>query len=936
MAVRRPACIVLCSVTLTLAPGTRLGPYEITAQIGEGGMGEVYRATDTKLERQVAIKVLPQGFTEDKERLARFEREAKLLAQLNHPNIAQIYGLETSGATHALVMELVPGPTLADRLESGPLSLAESLSLALQIAQALEEAHEKGIVHRDLKPQNIKASDEGKAKVLDFGLAKAMDAGGSASSAVDFARSPTLMNSPTLTAVRGTQLGVILGTAAYMAPEQAKGRAVDKRADIWAFGVVLFEMLTGRQLFGGETASETIAEVLKQEIDFAALPVALPAGVERLLRRCLERDPQRRLRDIGEARIALEQALASGSPDVATAPLAPAEAPAVWRRVLPWAVAAAFAAAFVALWFAGRSPAAPSSRSPAVLALRLPAGLTLPLDNRGLYGQTGLIAISRDGRRIAFLAGPSDEASLHVRSLESAEVVAIAGTGGASSPFFSPDGRWIAYFAPGKLRKVAIDGGKPIDLADASLDRGGVWCPDGSIVFPSGVTSGLFRLPPGGGPPVALTTLDTANGERTHRWPALLPGGKEVAFTVGRIGLPGDYEAATIDAVDLATGRRRPLFRGASMVRFTPDGYALLAREGQVLALPLAGAAGESTEDAVQVLANVAGIAASGVLYFDVADNGTLIYAESDPGANQLDLAWLSRAGKLENFGLPPREYQSPKISPDGQRIAVTIGPSGGRSGDVWIHDPTNGALTKLSFEGRSWTPIWSRDGRDVTYATITASGADEFRTRPATGGAEPTTVRAFAEGRARQPVAWMPDGSLLAWEDAGNPAVGNVVYFPPGEREQLPIASTSAIEIQAAASPDGRFVAYAYDASGAGEIYVQPFPPTGAKWQVATGGSMPIWSLDGREIYYLQSQSMMAVPIATTGTFSVGAPRKLFDMPLEVLPSTDTTTNVDLARDGRFLVVRQTSQQNMSGHLVVALDWFDTLRRLAPLGPVR
>ncbi len=916
--------------------GQRLGPYEITAKLGEGGMGEVYRATDTKLKREVAIKVLPAAFTEDKERLARFEREAQLLAQLHHPNIASIFGLEESGGRRALVMELVEGPTLAERLEAGAFSITESLSTALQIALALEEAHEKGIVHRDLKPQNIKASSEGKAKVLDFGLAKAMDAGAGSLSAADLARSPTLMHSPTMTAVRGTELGVILGTAAYMAPEQAKGRAVDKRADIWAFGIVLFEMLTGRQLFGGETASETIAEVLKQEIDFTALPAALPAGVERLLRRCLERDPQRRLRDIGEARIALEQALAPGEGAGATAPPARPEAVAAWRRALPWTVAAVLAAAVVVLAIAIRSPTRTPPPATTVLAMDFPAGLALLLDDRGLYGQTGRIAISRDGRRVAFVAGANDEAMLYLRNLDSAGVVPIAGTTGASSPFFSPDGRWIGFFVPGKLRKVAVDGGKPIDLADASLDRGGVWCPDGSIVFPPNVTSGLVRLLPGGGPPVALSTLDAAQGERTHRWPAVLPGGKEVAFTVGRIGQPGDYESATIDAVDLATGRRRPLFRGASMVRFTPDGYALLAREGQVLALPLAGASGASTEDAVQVLSGVSGIAASGVLYFDVADNGTLVYAESDPGANQLELAWLDRSGTLESLGLPPREYQGPRISPDGKRIAVTIGPSGGRSGDVWIHDPASGALNKLSLEGRSWTPVWSRDGRDITYATILPTGEDQFRSRPATGGAEPQTVIEFDQGLARQPVAWMPDGSLLAWEDAGTPNGGNVVYFPPGAREPLPIARTPAIETQASASPDGRFVAYALDASGASEIYVQPFPPTGAKWQVATGGTMPVWSRDGRQLYFLAGRSLMAAPVTTIGGFSIGAPRKLLDMPPALVLLTDTTTNFDIAADGRFLVVRQTSQENTSGHLVVALDWFTTLQKLAPLPEAR
>jgi eukaryotic-like serine/threonine-protein kinase len=922
-----------------LSSGDRLGPYEISAKLGEGGMGEVYRATDSRLKREVAIKVLPAAFVEDKERLARFEREAQLLAQLNHTNIAQIYGLETSGATHALVMELVPGPTLAERLESGPLSLTESLSFALQIAQALEEAHEKGIVHRDLKPQNIKASSEGKVKVLDFGLAKAMDAGASAASAVDLARSPTLMNSPTLTAVRGTQLGMILGTAAYMAPEQARGAAVDKRADIWAFGVVFFEMLTGQRLFEGETVSDTLAAVLRQEIDWKLLPATTPQAIRSLLRRCLERNAKNRLHDIADARIVIDEVLSGRNEEflLPGATLSTARSPA--RRALPWTIAAgALALAATALFLRpeGRDAADSAARPTSVLTVRLPAELSLPLDNRGLYGQTGLIAISRNGRRIAFVAGPGDEPTLYLRDLDSSKVVPFDGTAGASSPFFSPDGRWIGYFSPGKLRKVAVEGGRPIDLADASLDRGGAWCPDGSIVFPSGVSSGLFRLPPGGGPPVELTTLDTAHGERTHRWPAVLPGGKEVAFTVGRVGLPGDYESATIDAVDLATGRRRALFRGASMVRFTPDGHALLAREGQVLALPLAGANGAGTDDAVQVVANVAGVAASGVLYFDVAEDGTLVYAESDPGANRLDLAWLTRSGALESLGLPPREYQGPKISPDGQRIAVTIGPSGGRAGDVWIHERASGALTKLSFEGRSWTPIWSLDGRNITYSTITAAGGDEFRTRPAAGGAEPRTIRAFGEGRARQPVAWMPDGSLLAWEDAGNPAVGNVVYFPPGAGDQIPIASTAAIEIQAAASPDGRFVAYSYDANGNGEIYVQPFPPTGSKWQVATGGFMPIWSRDGREIYYLQGDSLMAVPVTTAGAFAVGAPHRLFDMPPTVLASTDTTTNFDVAADGRFLVVRHTSQESMAGHLVVALGWFETLRQLAPLPAAR
>ncbi|MEO7794116.1 MAG: hypothetical protein ABIV06_05025, partial [Thermoanaerobaculia bacterium] len=508
--------------------------------------------------------------------------------------------------------------------------------------------------------------------------------------------------------------------------------------------------------------------------------------------------------------------------------------------------------------------------------------------------------------------------------------------GGASTPFFSPDGRWIGFFVPGKLRKIAVAGGKPIDVADASLDRGAVWCPDGSIVFPPSVSSGLMRLSAGGGAPQPLTELDVASGERTHRWPAVLPGGKEVAFTVGRVGQPGDYEESAIDAVDLATGKRRPLFRGASMVRFTSTGHALLGREGQVLALPVAGAMGGSTEDAVQVLRSVAGVPASGIVHFDVSENGTLVYVENDPGRANLELAWMSRSGTLESLGLPAREYQVPKISPDGRRIAVTVGPGGGRAGDVWILELASQAFTRLTFEGRSWTPVWTRDGREITYSSLSASGGEQFKQRPADGSAEPRTLHEFSNGLARQASAWMPDGSLLSWEDGGSGSVGNLVYFPPGAREEVPFARTPAIEIGAAVSPDGRYVAYTYDNTGLRELHVRPFPPTGASWQVASGGSVPIWSTDGRELFFIQGRSMMVAPVSTSGNFTSGVPRRLFEVPPEVIMTSDTTTNFDIAPDGRFLVIRQSSKEDMARHVVIALDWFETLRKAAPISTGR
>ncbi len=907
--------------------GSRLGSYEITAKLGEGGMGEVYRAHDTKLKRDVAIKVLPAAFTEDKERLARFEREAQLLAQLHHPNIASIFGLEESDGTRALVMELVDGPTLAERLEGGHLPLGESLAIARQIAEALEEAHDKGIIHRDLKPQNIKASREGKVKVLDFGLAKAMDPAGAASGAGSASQ---LAASPTLT-LGATQMGVILGTAAYMSPEQAKGLAVDRRADIWAFGVVLFEMLTGKRLFEGDSVPETLAGVLKTEIDLAKLPDDTPPAIRRLLRRCLERDSRERLRDIGEARIALREALDPGAVGTARAPDSASPAPMSPSRALPWLIAALLVGALV--WSLARGGTTPgsatgASRSP-VLALRLPQGLSIPLDDRGIYGQTAVLAIAPDGAQVAFLEGAGN-GPIYLRGIESDELRPLEGTAGASSPFFSPDGRWVGYFSPGKLRKIAVDGGRPIDLADSTLDRGAVWCPDGSIVYAPNATGGLFRLPPGGGTPVALTEVNAGAGERTHRWPAVLPGGAEVAFTVGVAGRPGDYEQSRIEVVELASGKRRPFLTGASVVRFTASGLVLLGRQGQVLATPLAGLSPATVESAKQVLKNVAGVPASGIVHFDVASDGTLVYAERDPHADELDLVWFGPDGKTEPLGVPKAEYSVLRISPNGRRVAMSIGPGGGRGGDIWVFDLATKASSKLTFDGASDAPVWTSGGDEVLFRTALPSGTEEFRQRPADGSREARTIAQFADARARGPIGYMADGSLLFWEDGGTGSAGNLLFLPPGanaDRAQ-PFASTAAIEIQPAISPNGRFVAYSIDATGQPEVYVQPFPPTGAKWQVASGATLPLWSRDGRELYFARDEVLWVAPVSLAGSFSMGAPREVTRIPLNLALAFDTSRSFDIALDGRLLAVRASSTARTNEHLVVVLNWFEKLRR--------
>jgi serine/threonine-protein kinase len=907
---------------VTLTAGARIASYEIVEPIGAGGMGEVFRARDTRLNRDVAIKVLPVAFAHDKERVARFRREAQVVASLNHPNIAAIYGFEEADGVTAIALELVPGEDLAQRLVRGALPVDEALAIARQIAEGLEAAHERGIVHRDLKPANIKITPDGAVKILDFGLAKAYEEEGSSSDA--------LANSPTM-ARPMTSEGMILGTAAYMSPEQARGKPVDKRSDVWSFGVVLLEMLTGERLFGGETVSDTLAAVLRGPVELADLPPGTPTEVRRLLTRCLERDPRKRLRDIGEARVALDSTAVTLIDGVAATKGATVARFPTILRLLPWAIAGLLLVAFAWAFRRGASHGSVSAvRSPS-LALYLPAGLAIPTDDRGIYGQTDVLAVARDGSRIAFIeaAYGKGNGSIFVRDLETAEFRRLENTQGASSPFFSPDGRWIGHFTPGKLRKISVEGGSPVDLADTNLDRGGVWAPDGSIIYAASATSGLLLLPSGGQPRV-LTKLDPARGERTHRWPAMLPGGREVAFTIGTLGQPGNYESSAIDAVDIETGKRRPLFRGASRVRFTTTGLALLGRNGQVVALPLDGARGQTVEDARPVLRNVAGVPASGVVHFDVSNDGTLVYAESDPHADELELAWYSRAGEATPLGLPQGQYRMIRFSPDGSKIVLAVGAGGGRGGDIWVYDLGSGAVNKLTFDGVSWAPAWSRDSKSVTYQVMLPSGGEEFRSRIVDGSEKAVTIATFPQGKARAPVAWMPDGSLLFWQDSGAGVAGDLFYLPPGRTEPQPFVNSPAVEHQPTVSADGRYVAYAVNATGRGSVHVRPFPPTGAEWVVAEVGTTPLFSADGRELFFTDTGVQMVVPISTSGTFSSGVPRRLFEMPISAMLNIDTSTSYAVARDGRFLAPRTTSVEPRGKHLVVVLNWFAKLERTA------
>ncbi len=699
-------------------------------------MGEVYRARDTKLGRDVAIKVLPDAFATDAERLARFRREAQVLASLNHPNIGHIYGLE-GDTIQALVLELIDGPTLADRIAQGPLPPAEAVPIARQVAEALEAAHEAGIIHRDLKPANIKVRDDGTVKVLDFGLAKAASS--------DSAADP--MNSPTLTA-RATQLGTILGTAAYMSPEQAKGRSTDKRADIWAFGTVLYEMLTGRRAFEGEDVSETLASVLRQDIDLAALPSSTPELLRGLIARCLERDPKRRLRDIGEARLALETNAAVAGPRAgatATTPTTPAR-----RFGLVHAIAGVLVVALAImawLWWRASSHAPPVTK----------VAVTLPFDVSFRLITHPVTAISADGSKIALVGNRKGVDQLYVRPINEFEPRLLAGTDDASSPFFSPDGTWIAFFAGGKLKKVPADGGPVITLAENTTDnRGGIWLDDDTIIYTPGPATGIYRVSAAGGTPVAASTVDEAKHERTHRWPEMLPDGKTVLVTVGSVEHPDDYDDATIEAIRLDTGARTTVLKAGRTARYVSPGTLLFLRGKVLYAVPFDAGTLAVKGTPVPVIDGISGDVTTGSAHYAVAKNGTLVFVPGDPSGGNRQLVWVDKQGKATAIDVEAAHYDGPHVSPDGRRVAVDV-VAGASLRDIYIIDTVVGTSSRLTFGGvENRTPIWMHDGRRLVYmAYDRAKNVSAIMIRSADGSGDAQKVaevggQAYAEDLTR------------------------------------------------------------------------------------------------------------------------------------------------------------------------------------------
>ena len=897
---------------MSLHPGTRIGPYEITGAIGAGGMGEVFRARDTKLDRDVAIKVLPSELAQDRERLARFEREARLLASLNHSNIAHVYGFEsatlTDGSTaHFLAMELVEGEDLAQRLARGAIPVDEAIGIAKQIAEGLEEAHEHGIIHRDLKPANVKVTRDGKVKILDFGLAKAMDPVGAAAS------NPNVSHSPTLTH-QGTSAGMIIGTAAYMSPEQAKGKPVDKRADIWAFGVVLYEMLTGKRLFKSEDVSDTLAAVLREEVNWAALPAATSPHLKRLIQRCLDRDLRTRLRDIGEARIEIARIETGTAGSAASSGAAPSNGK---PATLPWVMVTTLTIALfgtLAAWSPWRRPPAPPE-------VRLDV-VTPPTEDPTSF------AISPDGQQLVFEGSGESGSKLWLRSLSVATPQPIPGTEEGRSPFWSPDGRSIGFFAQGSLKRVDIGGGAP-QVLTAGNGRGGTWGAGDSIVFTPDSTSALLRVSATGGPTSPVTTLGPR--ESSHRWPHFLPDGKRFLYYArGALEVAGIY-LGTLDG--------KPAIRltpADSQGEYLPSGWLAWVRAGTLVAQRLDASETALTGEPVTLATGVFVDQTNQRGSISVSAKGLIAYRTG--GGGQRQLTWFDRSGTPRGVvGAPDDTLIDPHISPDGRRVVVGRTIQGNL--DLWLLEGAH--TSRLTFDpaiGRF--PVWSPDGLRIAFRA-NRTGTGDLYQKLASGAGD--DERLVGSDQLKVPTSWSPDGRFLLYLTV-DPKTASDLWVVPTTGDHTPsvFLKTPFAERFGVFSPDGRWVAYQSNESGRIEIYVRPFVPPGGQesrasdstqWQVSTaGGVTPLWRADGRELYYLNGVGdMMASTITIRGSaLEPGPPVRLF--PTRIFAGgadKDSGQGVqfDVGRDGRFLI-NTMLKSDSSAPITILQNWNPEVKR--------
>jgi eukaryotic-like serine/threonine-protein kinase len=908
--------------------GRRIGTFHISALLGRGGMGEVYRAHDTKLGRDVAIKVLPLAFTSDPGRLAAFEREARVVASLNHPHIAAIHGVEENDGIRGLVLELVEGDTLAERLTQASrngrrgLPRTEALNYARQIADALEAAHEKGITHRDLKPSNIKITPDGLIKLLDFGIAKVVSGD---SPGIDFTRADTVT-------ADGTGGGVIVGTAGYMSPEQARGKPVDKRTDIWAFGCVLYEMFSGRMAFEGETASDTIAAILDRDPDWSTLPADTPRSVRRLLLRCLDKDPRQRLRDIGDARVEIEQIIRAPQDDVD--PNGIVQEARTWRRRTRSAAAAAVLLGVVSaglLWFVIAQPnrSAGDSRVSRFSVDLPPDSWMVPTFNSNL-------ALSADGTMLALtpLPGPVSIRRLHTLDAEPLEVTQTFGFRG--SPMFSPDGSSISFVQGNGIisksrpfLRVALSGGAATKLTDYDNFHGGEWAQDGWIYWTANYPGGIVRIRESGGAVEPVTELDVKNGERSHRFAHLLPGGDALIYTVGFDGIDS-YDDARIDLWDLKTRQKKTLITGGTSATYSPSGHLVYARAGKLFAVPFDAGRREVTGSAIEVVDGVMMSRNTGAAHFSISKRGDLAYAPGGVEGDSRTLVWVDRSGKLEPLPLQPASYLYPRIAPDGRSMAVEIE---GPNHDFYFYDFARTVLSKVTTDGMSHNPVWSPDGKRLVYRSWQAGGMTMWSMNADRSGA---AMRLDPTGTRQSPVSFSPDGKFLAFDQKDGETDSDALILPLGGGPPVPLARTTSGEGSAKFSPDGRWIAYASTESGKPEIYVQPFPGLGPKIQISNaGGTDPVWRRTGGELYYRAANKMMMVTVVTTGPeLRASAPKVLFEgayyegTGASCEMGGPSAANYDVSADGqRFLMVRDTTSDIAGTRVVVVLNWSEELK---------
>jgi len=910
--------------SMSLSPGISLGPYEIIAPLGVGGMGEVYRALDSALGREVAIKVLPEELARHPERLARFSREARLLASLTHPNIAVVHGLERSEDLSYLVMELVRGETLDELIAHGRIALRDALSLFKQIAEGLEVAHAQGMVHRDLKPANIMVTPQGTAKILDFGLAKIVDLEDSSQT-----QSPTLGSAP-------TAVGTIVGTAAYMSPEQARGDKVDRRTDIWAFGCLLFESLTGQRAFHGRTVSDVIATVLREEPDWSLLAAAATPKLQLLVRRCLQKNAHLRLHDIADARIEIDEALgelsASTTPSALVGMTPPARA---WPRIRMLAAGAALVTLGVVAGITGWRLASPAPQRPSIarLTVTLPASQTL---ERGRFPPA---AISPDGNRLVYVATVNGgRTQLYLRSLDDLEARALAGTEGAITPFFSSDGLWLAFYADGLLKKVSLAGGMPLTLAPTSPIWSASWRDDRIVFATTQSSTGLWVVSANGGEPVPLTML--RKDESQHGYPQILAGGKQVLFSVRRAD---GWHLATLplDGGDWRLlGNGRVVGEGA---QYLPTGHLVYAQAAGLVVTPFDPSNGSLNDSPAPLLERLATSRFGGTYFAVAADAGTLLYLPATGSLGDRTLLRVNRDGRVAPLFGSTGAYANPALSPDARRVALTIATSTG--GDIWLVDLERGTRTRFTSGDTSASPVWGPDGDRLAFQS-TAPGPwnlywmpldGSADARPLLGGVDsgsgaswsnpgesllPGTLPVLSGAGPQFPVSWIRDGSAVAFHERKPNGERDIWIVAPGGAP-WPFLLTPFDEHLPRFSPDGQWLAYVSDESGRNEVYVQPFPGPGPKWLVSTGGGTdPVWSRSSNELFYRQGDQMMAASVAPKGlTFSSAPPRPLFQVGFDV---GDDGPNYDVSPDGQWFLMTRGSTVRAPAQLGIVLGWLN------------